>query len=273
VAAFYLDRHCVTNRHYQAFVAAGGYSEVGLWEPDVWPSVSDFVDRSGHPGPRLWNRGAPPAGQDDHPVVGVSWFEAQAYARWVGKRLPTDSEWVKAASWPVAVGDGFAGQRKYPWGNAMERRRANLWGSGPGRTLPVTALPEGTSVGDVFQLCGNVWEWTADAFGTWREAADRIRSSLPLKAIRGGAYDTYFETHASNDFQSGENPLSRQANIGFRCALSRCDVAEDQPGADGPRDEHAGGPPAEPVRAPANAVTAGPWEEELAVVACGEDPS
>jgi iron(II)-dependent oxidoreductase len=272
----------VTNRQYRAFVDAGGYAESALWSPDIWPSVPDFVDRSGRPGPRFWVHGAPAPGEDDHPVAGVSWFEAEAYARWVGKRLPTGSEWVKAASWPVTVGNELAGQRKFPWGNAMDRRRANLWGSGPGHTLPVTALPEGASVGNIAQLCGNVWEWTADDFGVGRRPQDRIQSTIPWKAIRGGAFDTYFDNHVSNDFQSGEHPLSRKANIGFRCALSRCDVAGDEPVA-GPLEvtgevpvDVAGEVPVEELvdatfEERAAEPVSEPVEEELAVVACGED--
>jgi iron(II)-dependent oxidoreductase len=226
VDAFFLDRYCVTNRQYRAFIAAGGYEEGGLWDCNVWPGVADFVDRSGHPGPRFWCDGMYPVGEDQHPVVGISWFEAQAYARWVGKRLPSDPEWVRAASRPVLVGDGELVQRKYPWGDLMDRRQANVWGSGPGRTVPVKEFAAGAAADGVLQLCGNVWEWTAGEYGGWLPPRCEIELPTPMRAIRGGAFDTYFENQVSCHFQSGERPLARKPNIGFRCALSACDVAE-----------------------------------------------
>ena len=131
----------------------------------------------GIPGPRHWRHGRYPRGEEQHPVVGVSWYEAAAYARWVGKRLPTDAEWVKAGSWPVAAGGDSLLARRYPWGDAMDRRRANLWGSGPGRTVDVDEFAEGASVGGVEQLIGNVWEWTADSLPDRRRRARLARRS------------------------------------------------------------------------------------------------
>jgi iron(II)-dependent oxidoreductase len=228
VDAYYLDRHCVTNRQYRAFVADEGYHEMGLWEPEVWPTVSDFVDRSGQLGPRFWHQGMYPTGEDDYPVVGINWCEAQAYARWAGKRLPTDSEWVKAASWPVSVGSELPSQRKYPWGDVMDRRLANLWGSGTNGPVAVDEFAEGVGAAGLYQLCGNVWEWTAGTYGTWQGPESDSERLTNMRAIRGGAFDTYFDHQASCHFQSGDTPLTRKANIGFRCALSLCDVADDQ---------------------------------------------
>ena len=113
-------------------------------------------------------------------------------------------------------------QRKYPWGNTMERQRANLWGSGPGNTTPIGEFSSGVSVGGVYQMIGNVWEWTADDF-QWVAAGRPIEPLL--KSIRGGAFDTYFDNQATSQFASGENPLGRKHNIGFRCALGICDLA------------------------------------------------
>jgi formylglycine-generating enzyme required for sulfatase activity len=205
-------------------VNEGGYEQMSLWDESMWPAVLGFVDRTGQPGPRFWENGTFPRGKDDHPVVGVSWYEACAFARWAGKRLPTDPEWVKAGSWPVLSESGRPIQRRFPWGDAMDRSRVNLWGSGVNATVPVHALPLSASVGGVQQLVGNVWEWTTSAFGAWEPSTRKIETHLPLKSIRGGAYDTYFDNQVHCQFQSGESPLSRKHNIGFRCALGFCDV-------------------------------------------------
>lgn len=227
VEDFLLDRHLVTNREYYQFVASGGYEQMSLWDPSILAAVLDFVDQTGAPGPHFWKEGRYPRGEEDHPVVGVSWYEAAAFARWVGKRLPTDAEWVKAASWPVPVAAGVWQQRKFPWGNAMERSRANLWGSGPGRTVPIDQYSEGISVGGIHQLVGNVWEWTTGDFGyddlDGPLLAEPVGSAV-MKSLRGGAFDTYFESQASCQFCSGDHPLARKHNVGFRCALSACDV-------------------------------------------------
>lgn len=226
VDSLYMDRYPVTNEQYQAFVDAGGYEQSSLWQPEILPAVLDFVDKSGQPGPRHWENGRYPPGLAKHPVVGVSWYEAGAYARWVGKRLPTDAEWVKAAAWPVALGATTRRQRRYPWGQTMDRERANLWSAGIGHTVPVDEFAEGVSVGGVYQLIGNVWEWTLGDFDPGIDSTlDDDGEGLVLKNIRGGAFDTYFENQATCQFASGENPLSRKHNIGFRCVLGTCDLA------------------------------------------------
>jgi iron(II)-dependent oxidoreductase len=106
----------------------------------------------------------------------------------------------------------------------MDRRLVNLWGNGINQTVSVTASPGSASVGGVQQLVGNVWEWTSSTFGNWEAPGRKIETTMPLKSIRGGAFDTYFDNQASCQFQSGEAPLSRKHNVGFRCALGFCDV-------------------------------------------------
>jgi iron(II)-dependent oxidoreductase len=221
VEDYFLDRYPVTNRQFYQFVASGGYEQLSLWEPSILAAVL------GAPGPRFWRDGRYPRGADDYPVVGISWYEAAAYARWAGKRLPSDAEWVKASSWPVPVATGIWQQRKYPWGNAMERSRANLWGAGPGGTVPVDEFRDGVSAGGVYQLIGNVWEWTTGDFGYDDLDGPLLgdpSSSAVMKSIHGGSFDTYFDAQATCQFRSGEHPLGRKHNIGFRCALSACDV-------------------------------------------------
>jgi len=220
----FLDRYPVTNAQYAAFVAAGGYEQTGLWDETIWPAVLEMVDATGRPGPRFWRDGTYPEGMDDHPVVGVSWYEAAAYARWVGKRLPSDAEWVKAAAWPVPQPSGLPSQRRYPWGHSMDRAKAHLWGSEPRGTIAVDRLPEGASVGGIDQLIGNVWEWTRGNFQGGLYQPGELLLPTPMKSIRGGAFDTYFDNQATCQFQSGENPLGRRHNIGFRLAVGVCDL-------------------------------------------------
>ena len=99
--------------------------------------------------------------------------------------------------------------RRYPWGEAMDRARANLWGSGPGRPVPVDEFPDGVSVGGVHQLIGNVWEWTAGAFHSREPRTRPVQTKM--KSIRGGAFDTYFDNQATCQFQSGDVALIAQA--------------------------------------------------------------
>lgn len=227
VGALYLDRFAVTNRQFREFVLAGGYEQMSIWDPHVWPAVLDFVDITGHLGPRFWKHGRYPAREENHPVVGLSWYEASAYARWAGKRLPTDAEWVKAGAWPVPVSASARCQRKFPWGERADAKRANLWSSGIGKTVPVTDFDQGASVGGVVQLTGNVWEWTTGDFGSLGGRLGKLCLPTPMKSIRGGAFDTYLDTQGACQFQSGENPLSRRHNIGFRCAISLGDLAPE----------------------------------------------
>jgi len=225
VEPLFLDRHCVTNREFQRFVDAGGYEQMALWDEEALPAMLDFVDRTGQPGPRYWRNSTHPKGEGKLPVVGVSWYEAAAYARWCGKRLPTDAEWTKAGSWPVESSPGHLVHRRYPWGDAFDSRRANVWAARKGGPVAVDAYEVGVSVGGNHQLIGNVWEWTSSNFGDPDDYT--LRLPVPMRSIRGGAFDTYFENQSTCHYQSGDSPLSRKHNIGFRLALGTCDVAPE----------------------------------------------
>ena len=233
VEPFFLDRYPVTNRQYYEFVAGGGYREMALWDKRIWPAVLDMVDQTGLPGPRSWKSGCYLPGEEELPVVGISWYEAAACAHWLCKRLPTDAEWVKAASWPVSIDDKTLVRRRYPWGDAMDRTRANVWGSGPSRIVAVQEFAEGANVGGIYQLVGNVWEWIDGDFQNG-SGNDKLELPTPMKSIRGGAFDTYFDSQANARFQSGENPLSRRHNIGLRCAIGMCDVVLTRPSSEMP---------------------------------------
>ena len=222
----YLDRFCVTNEQYQQFIDGGGYEQLEYWHEEALPALLDFVDQTGAPGPRYWHDGQFAAGEGQVPVVGISWYEASAYARWVGKRLPTDAEWTKAGAWPVESSPGRIAQRRYPWGESFDVRRAHLYGAGKLGPVAVDEYPGGTSVGGIHQLIGNVWEWTATPLVELGDPTLHI--SEAVISIRGGAFDTYFENQATCHFQSGEHPLSRRPNIGFRLALAMSDLEVSQ---------------------------------------------
>src|SRR5262249_1934671 len=222
VEPVYLDRFCVTNEEYQRFVDAGGFEQLQVLPEEAMPALLDFVDQTGAPGPRFWSDGQYYGTEGRLPVVGISWYEAWAYARWVGKRLPTDAEWTKAGAWPVESAPGRIAQRRYPWGESFDVRRANLYGSGDRNPVPVDEFPGGMSVGGIHQLIGNVGEWTATPLAELGDATLHVSESVI--SIRGGAFDTYFENQATCHYQSGEHPLSRRPNIGFRLALPMSDL-------------------------------------------------
>ena len=224
----YLDRYCITNEQYQHFVDDCGYEQFHLWPEEALPALFEFVDKTGVPAPAGWSNGQYPDGAEQLPVVGISWYEASAYARWVGKRLPTDAEWTKAGAWPVETSPGRVTQRRYPWGDTFESRRALLWSSGARSPQPVDAFDNGSSLGGVVQLIGNVWEWTTSSLDSTSRDSATAGDGHSMRVIHGGAFNTYFENQATCHFRSGEQPLARRSNIGFRLALSFDVVAEQE---------------------------------------------
>jgi iron(II)-dependent oxidoreductase len=225
VAPFFLDAHPVTNGDYLVFVEAGGYEDPRWWHPKGWEFIQ--AEKLGHPlfwlpqGQHVWLRrrfGWVEPLPKDEPVQHVCWYEADAYARWAGKRLPTEAEWEKAA-----VGsDGTP--REYPWGHAAPTAaHANLGGDtwGP---APVGAFPEGRSANGVWGLLGDVWEWTASDFGgyagfrafPYREYSEVFFGS-DYKVLRGGAWASA-PVAVRNSFRNWDYPIRRQIFAGFRCA-------------------------------------------------------
>ncbi len=217
VEPFLLDVHTVTNARYQKFVDAGGYDALEFWPEEIWPHLIELKDLSGQPGPRLWRLGRHDATLADHPVVGVSWYEAQAYALWIGQRLPTEHEWEMAASWHLASSTDM--MRRFPWGDAMDMKRCNIWSSRRGGTVPVSDYPHGAAPNHVLQLVGNIWEWTDTEYAVNDNYGRPIVGEMPMHVVRGGAFDTYFEAQATSDFRTGQIALARAHNTGFRCAM------------------------------------------------------
>lgn len=175
--AFWLDRTPVTHRAYQEFVQATGAAR-----PRTWPA-----------------RGRVPARLLELPVTGVTHADAEAYARWRGKRLPTEQEWERAAQGPE--------QRRYPYGDALDLARIHAG------LAPVGTRPEGASSEGVHDLTGNGWEWTSSPFVVPYGAAP----TSPQRAIRGG-HDPRRPRSGSATFRAGLRPDVADPLVGFRCA-------------------------------------------------------
>ncbi|MFA6954803.1 MAG: protein kinase [Thermoanaerobaculia bacterium] len=191
--AFDIDRNEVTNREFKRFVDAGGYAERKYWtQPFVdgdrtlsfEEAIARFTDRTGRTGPATWEVGAYPAGQDDYPVAGVSWYEAAAYAAWAGKRLPTVYHWTRVAF-------TVASSRIVPF--------ANLSGSG---AVPVGSTKSVNRFG-ARDLAGNVREWVSNA-------NDDGRSRFILGAGWNDPDYAFSDSYAQPAFD-------RSATNGFRC--------------------------------------------------------
>jgi iron(II)-dependent oxidoreductase len=222
VESFFLSVTAVTNVEFQRFVDAGAYDDLDLWPEELWPHLIELHDLTGAAGPRFWMNGRHNQRLAQHPVVGISWFEAKAYAQWVGLRLPTESEWQMAASWHIrSSADVY---RRFPWGDAMDRTRCNLWASGRRGTVPVQEHPNGAAPNGVLQLVGNVWEWTDSDFEITDRSGRPVLGEMPMKSVRGGAFDTYFENQATSTFRTGQLSLARTHDTGFRCAAGLTDV-------------------------------------------------
>jgi gamma-glutamyl hercynylcysteine S-oxide synthase len=224
--AFYLDTTPVTNAAYQEFLADGGYEEPRWWSPAGW----DHRQRAGLAAPLYWRREGsgwvrtrfgvtepvPPA----EPVMHVSWYEAQAYAAWAGRRLPTEAEWEKASRHDPATGRS----RRFPWGDEDPAPdRANL-GQHYLQPAPAGSYPRGASPAGVRQLIGDVWEWTSSdflpypGFTAWpyKEYSEVFFGS-EYKMLRGGSFGVA-PVACRGTFRNWDYPVRRQIFAGFRTA-------------------------------------------------------
>lgn len=207
---YYIDIHPVTNAEYKRFVDGGGYNKPEYWTEGGWR----WIQEEGHQKPKLWDDKKYEAfNRPDHPVVGVSWYEAWAYAKWAGKRLPTELEWEKAAR---SV-DG----RKYPWGDTFDPERCNTKESRIRSTTPVTRYETGKSAHGCYDMVGNVWEWTSSLHKSYPYRPDDGRedpsaSATESRVLRGGSWSNAAGAPAS--LREWRYPYGRGNNIGFRCA-------------------------------------------------------
>ncbi len=193
ITDFLIDRHEVTNREYQRFVDAGGYQKREYWkQPFVrdgravpWEdAVALFRDTTGRPGPATWEVGDYPKGHENYPVSGVSWYEAAAYAEFVGKSLPTAYHWMGASQATdvtplITPGSNFGGQGPRPVGS------------------PGALSGSGTT-----DMAGNVKEWCLN------------EGQKGKRLILGGGFD---EPPYTFNFTDQQSPWDRRSNFGFRC--------------------------------------------------------
>jgi formylglycine-generating enzyme required for sulfatase activity len=176
-----------------------------------------FVEVTGREPPRHWENGKPVPWMANHPVVYVSWRDAQAYCRWLSEttggiyRLPTEAEWEKAAR-------GSEDEREWPWGNEFDAQRANtLEGRGDWQTTPVGMYSDGASPYGVMDMAGNVWEWTSSLYKPYRyDPGDgREDPEAAVRVLRGGSWfdDRGYARCAS---RVGYSPGPSHLGIGFR---------------------------------------------------------
>lgn len=192
LGSYYIDKYEVTNFEYKK-----------------------YIDSMKKTAPSNWVAGSYVIGMDKYPVFNVSWEDASGYCTWKGKRLPSEAEWEKAAR-----GND---ERVYPWGNKNEINKARIMENGDGRTpVEVGSYEAGRSPYGVYDMAGNVWEWTADYYEPYREV-DRKNNELygkKFRVIRGGSahFDLYSARATKRNILF---PSYRYFLVGFRCAFSK----------------------------------------------------
>lgn len=206
VDAFYIDKHEVTNAQFQEFILADGYKTRKYWTKDGWNFIQKdrflYIDIA-----RVKYRIETPLGfeendvstEPDHPVIGVSWYEASAYAKWAGKRLPTESEWEKAAR--------GTDKRIYPWGNQFDFTKLKYFPTHE-KLMSVGSFSTGGSPYGVLDMAGSVAEWCAGS-----------QASAKIKAVRGGSWSS-LRKHLRCTGRVEKPPAYRYYTVGFRCAKS-----------------------------------------------------
>ena len=214
--AFYVDKYPVTNAQYKLFV-----DENAQWSKRDIPKKYGDVDYLKH-----WRNGSFPSSQAEHPVVNVSWYAAMAYAQWVGKRLPTEAEWEKAAR-------GGVNGNKYTWGDDPDPSMANYdWNIG--ETSAVGQYPPNEF--DLYDMCGNVWEWCLDAYHDGFAIGTTPRNPIVGANSVDWIVNNYIDVETNRVMRGGswripaslvrianrnaESPSFSLNVIGFRCVWS-----------------------------------------------------
>ncbi len=227
---FLLDRAPVSNGDYLEFINAGGYRDFRWWHSAGWEKVTQEQWRA----PLYWEQrdgewmirdfaGLHPAEDKlNEPVSHVSFLEASAYAKWAGKRLPTEAEWEKAAMFSSVPNS----KQAFPWGDeGPDESRGNLFENGLWGVAPVGAFPEGKSTYGCQQMIGDVWEWTTSDYTPYpgfKSEFDEYNDKwfVGQKVLRGGSFATP-RAHIRSTYRDFFYPHERWMIGGFRCAKDR----------------------------------------------------
>lgn len=223
---FLIDRTAVTNGSYLEFIDDGGYSR-----PELWSEAGrQWLTETGPVAPKYWRRDGSTWTErvmdlvrpvdSNRPVCHVCYYEADAFARWDAKRLPTEIEWEAAASWDPTIRDA----RVFPWGDEIEPARDANVDQLAFDTAPVGSFERNFSPVGCYGLIGDVWEWTSSDFSgypgfrsfPYREYSEEFFGSA-YKVLRGGSWATR-PGAIRNTFRNWDYPIRRQIFSGFRCA-------------------------------------------------------
>ena len=220
-----LDRALTSNEDFLEFIRDGGYQNFRWWFSEGW----EVVNRDSWRAPLYWELHDNQwmirdfAGlhrvedKANEPVCHVSFFEASAFAKWVGKRLPTEAEWEKASTRETNT------RHDFPWGNdAVDESRANLFENGLWAPAPIGAFPAGQSAGGCQQLIGDVWQWTTSDYVPYpgfKSEFDEYNDKwfVNQKVLRGGSFATP-QLHIRSTYRNFFHAHERWMTSGFRCA-------------------------------------------------------
>ena len=196
--AYYIDKYEVSNQDYKGFMKA-----------------------TEHPAPAYWDD--PRLSKPEQPVVGVNWYDANAFCEWKGKRLPTEAEWERAAKGPH-------GNAHYPWGHTLDETKAN-YGQKVGKTTAVDSYPAGVSGYGAYNMAGNVFEWVSDWYDpSYFNVSPALNpqgpatglnfaNQGPVKVLKGGSWLAPASSlHTSHRFWNQPENNSYGVGLGFRCA-------------------------------------------------------
>jgi ergothioneine biosynthesis protein EgtB len=227
---FLIDRAPVSNGDYLEFMKAGGYQNFHWWHSAGWERVNSeqwqaplyWEQRDGEWMIRDFAGLHRVKDKLNEPVSHISFFEASAYAKWTGKRLPTEAEWEKAASFSPALD----AKREFPWGDALpDEHLGNLFENGLWAVAPIGAFPDGQSAYGCQQMIGDVWEWTISDYSPYpgfKSEFDEYNDKwfVGQKVLRGGSFATP-RSHIRTTYRNFFHPEERWMVSGFRCAKDR----------------------------------------------------